>query len=747
MAQAHILGYPRIGDKRQLKRALERYWQGEISQTQLHAVGAELRHRHWQQQKQAGLDYVTVGDFAWYDHVLATSLLLGVVPKRHRKETIDLQTLFDIARGSQNGCCTAAASDMTKWFNTNYHYLVPEFEQHQKFELSWTQLFDEVEEAQAAGHRVKVSLLGPLTYLWLGRYDGDKLSLLPELLSTYQRLLAKLKQQQVQWVQIEEPILALELPQEWQNAFIPAYQQLHGQCKLLLTTYFDGLGSHWSWLEQLAVDGIHLDLVAGDVDDQQLLGLPRHWVISLGIVNGRNVWAADLAKWLARLSPLQQQLGFRLWLGSSCSLLHAPVDLELETELTDEHRQRFAFAKQKLDELVLLKRALAGESEAIAACQQRSQRLAAKAPAPVPANTQAVESAVRPLSYAERSPQQQLNLPLLPTTTIGSFPQTNAIRATRADFKAGRIAETEYRLQIQSHIAEAIQRQQEIGLDVLVHGEAERNDMVEYFAEHLQGFALTQFGWVQSYGSRCVKPAIVVDNISRPKAITTSWTGYAQSLTDKPVKGMLTGPVTIMAWSFPREDLSRQQITEQIALALREEVGDLQRSGARIIQIDEPAIREGLPLKRSQWGDYLDWAVASFKLAASSALPQTQIHTHMCYSEFNDILPAVAALDADVITIETARSEMALLDAFGEFDYPNGIGPGVYDIHSPNIPSEQAITTLLKKALQHIPAERLWVNPDCGLKTRNWQQTEAALTVMVQAASALRRQLKHEQKA
>ncbi|MFB9133886.1 5-methyltetrahydropteroyltriglutamate--homocysteine S-methyltransferase [Vibrio olivae] len=755
MTTTHILGYPRIGEQRQLKFALEKYWRGEIEQSQLLATGSELRHQNWLTQKDANLSFVTVGDFAWYDHVLNTSLLLGHIPKRHQGHSIDLDTLFRIARGqSRSDCgCGAAASDMTKWFNTNYHYLVPEFSADDHFELTWTQLFDEVAEAQQAGHHVKPVVLGPVSYLYLGKETNesfDRLSLLPQLLTVYQQVLSKLAELGVEWVQIDEPVLALDLPPAWLAAFDSAYQALKGRTKLLLTTYFDSIAANIDVITVLAVDGLHIDLCAADKQLPLVVEkLPEAWVLSVGAINGRNVWRANLAEKLVTLTPLKQQLGERLWIASSCSLLHSPVNLELETELSEETRSWFAFAKQKVQEVNLLARGLEGDESAIAQCEAYSQPIIARQKADhvhkpqvqkrVNSITQALSK--RSLPYAERAKHQSrvLDLPLFPTTTIGSFPQTQDIRFQRSAYRKGTLPEVEYVEVIKQHIKDAVQRQEALDLDVLVHGEAERNDMVEYFAEHLSGFQTTQFGWVQSYGSRCVKPAIVVADIEREQAMTVEWTRYAQSLTSKKMKGMLTGPVTILCWTFPREDISRQAIAEQLALALRDEVADLQQAGIHIIQIDEPAIREGLPLKQAEHKAYLDWAVNAFRIAAGSAEPQTQIHTHMCYSEFNEIIDSVAALDADVITIETSRSNMELLRAFEAFNYPNEIGPGVYDIHSPNIPSVEWIESLLEKAADLIPLERLWVNPDCGLKTRNWQETEASLTNLVLAAKLLRK--------
>ncbi|PXW45499.1 methionine synthase (B12-independent) [Erwinia sp. AG740] len=746
----HTLGFPRVGLRRELKKAQESYWAGNSTQEELLNVGRELRARHWQQQKDAGVELLPVGDFAWYDHVLTTSLLLGNVPARHQNAdgSVNLDTLFRIGRGRAPTGNPAAAAEMTKWFNTNYHYMVPEFTKGQQFKLTWTQLLDEVDEALALGHKVKPVLLGPVTYLWLGKVKGeafDRLDLLSAVLPVYQQVLAELAKRDIEWVQIDEPVLALELDAEWKAACKPAYDALQGQVKLLLTTYFDSIGQNLDVIKALPVQGLHVDLVHGKDDAAALnVQLPADWVLSLGVINGRNVWRADLASWFERLQPL---LGKRtLWLGSSCSLLHSPIDLSVETRLDEEVKSWFAFAIQKCQELALLTKALnSGNGDELVAysapirARQTSTRVnnpdVAKRLAAITAQDSQRQNPYPVRAQAQRA---RFQLPDWPTTTIGSFPQTTEIRGLRLDFKQGRLDSQNYRIGIAEHIKQAIVEQERLELDVLVHGEAERNDMVEYFGEHLDGFVFTQNGWVQSYGSRCVKPPVVIGDISRPEPITVEWAKYAQSLTSKPVKGMLTGPVTILCWSFPREDVSRETIAKQIALALRDEVADLEQAGIGIIQIDEPALREGLPLHRSDWAAYLEWAVDAFRLNAAVAKDDTQIHTHMCYCEFNDIMDSIAALDADVITIETSRSDMELLESFEEFEYPNEIGPGVYDIHSPNVPSVEWIESLLRKAAQRIPAERLWVNPDCGLKTRGWPETRQSLANMVQAAKRLR---------
>lgn len=765
MALSHSFGFPRIGRDRELKKALEAHWRGELDEAALRAVGQRLRAEHWQLQKDAGIDLLPVGDFAWYDQVLGHSLAFGVIPERFRpaagKPT--LETLFAMARGavankSSGNCCGAHAQELTKWFDTNYHYLVPEFGVDQQFALSWEQLFEEVEEAHALGHQVKPVLIGPLTYLWLGKAKGadfDKLELLERLLPVYGEILQRLAAQGVEWVQIDEPILVLDLPQDWKNAFERAYNLIQREpCRKLIATYFGGLEDNLGLAANLPVDGLHIDLVRAPEQYPTILDrLPAYKVLSLGLVNGRNVWRCDLDKALEVLRHAHERLGERLWVAPSCSLLHSPVDLTREDQLDAELKSWLAFAVQKCQEVAVLGRALeAPDDAAVQAALEASRAVQAARAASTRIHKTEVQArleAIRPRhaqrqsSFAERIGKQRerLQLPLLPTTTIGSFPQTSAIRLARQAFKQGKLGVADYTEAMHSEIRQAVQVQERLGLDVLVHGEAERNDMVEYFAEQLDGYAFTRFGWVQSYGSRCVKPAAIVGDLSRPKAMTVEWIKYAQGLTDKVMKGMLTGPVTMLMWSFPREDVSREVQARQLALAIRDEVVDLEAAGIKIIQIDEAAFREGLPLRKSAWQHYLDWATEAFRLTASGVRDETQIHTHMCYSEFNDVIESIAAMDADVITIETSRSDMELLEAFERFDYPNEIGPGVYDIHSPRVPDSAEMAGLLRKAARRIPLERLWVNPDCGLKTRAWPETEAALVNMVAAVRQLRAEL------
>jgi 5-methyltetrahydropteroyltriglutamate--homocysteine methyltransferase len=756
MTIVHTLGFPRIGAQREMKRAVEAYWAGNLDRDGLEQVGRELRARHWAIQAEAGLDLLPVGDFSWYDHVMDMSTLLGVVPSRFGKvgRHVDLDTYFRMARGRAPTGVDVPACEMTKWFDTNYHYIVPEFGADQQFSVASHKLFDEVEEAITSGYKVKPVLIGPLTYLWLGKIKGaefDKLALLDRLLPVYGEILARLKGQGVEWVQIDEPILVLDLPRAWKNAFESAYARLQQPgLKRLLATYFGALEDNTALACQLPVDGLHVDLVRAPEQLTAVLDqLPAYKVFSAGVVDGRNIWRADFEKALDLLEPVRQRLGSRLWVAPSCALLHSPVDLALEDELDGELKSWLAFATQKVQEVVTLKCAL-GEGRAAVAADldanrtaneaRRNSRRIHRAEVKKRAAVVTPDMARRTHAYpVRRTAQQQLGLPLFPTTTIGSFPQTTEIRNARRDFKAGTITGQEYTTAMREQIAYAVRKQEELGLDVLVHGEAERNDMVEYFGELLDGFAFTRNGWVQSYGSRCVKPPVIFGDVSRPQPMTVEWTVYAQSLTSRPMKGMLTGPVTILQWSFVRDDQPRSETALQIALALRDEVCDLEKARIHIIQIDEPALREGLPLRKKHWQAYLDWAVRAFRITASGVRDHTQIHTHMCYAEFNDIIESIAALDADVITIETSRSDMELLDAFAHFAYPNEIGPGVYDIHSPRVPTVAEIEALLEKAAAVIPAERLWVNPDCGLKTRNWPETEAALSDMVAAAKNMRK--------
>jgi 5-methyltetrahydropteroyltriglutamate--homocysteine methyltransferase len=760
MVITHNLGFPRIGAKRELKFALESYWKGGSSRDALKDLGVQLRKRHW--DNQANLDFVPVGDFSFYDQVLDMSFTLGNLPDRVRDfHGNALDNYFRVARGrsahseeDHSACCGGvAAGEMTKWFDTNYHYIVPEFTATTEFKLDASRLLEQLAEAKAQGVKAKPVIIGPVTYLALGKAkdNSDKLALLSHLLPVYVQLLDAFAAQGAEWVQIDEPILVTELDAAWQQAFVVAYEAFNtGKLKLLLTTYFGQLQDNLALACKLPVQGLHLDAINARAEVEQVIAqLPKDKVLSLGVINGRNIWKTDLHATLDWLEPIHRALQNRLWIAPSCSLLHVPVDLNSEQKLDREIQSWLAFALQKLDELnilgmalnkgrVLVQEALVANHAAI-----EKRRTSPRVHNPeIKSAVDKIDAALgkRMSPYGQRAIKQAalLKLPSYPTTTIGSFPQTSEIRHVRSEFKAGRLADEDYKTAMQAEIARSVREQEALGLDVLVHGEAERNDMVEYFGEQLQGYAFSQFGWVQSYGSRCVKPPILFGDISRPQSMTVEWITYAQSLTKKPMKGMLTGPVTILNWSFVRDDQPRSISCKQLALAIRQEVLDLENAGVRVIQIDEAALREGLPLRKSQWKEYLDWAVESFRITANGVADETQIHTHMCYSEFNDIIASIADMDADVITIETSRSAMELLDAFDNFNYPNDIGPGVYDIHSPNIPTPEHIVQLMRKAAKRIPAERLWVNPDCGLKTRQWAEVIPALSNMVAAAKSLR---------
>ncbi|URJ26192.1 5-methyltetrahydropteroyltriglutamate--homocysteine S-methyltransferase [Blochmannia endosymbiont of Camponotus modoc] len=756
---SHILGFPRIGLHRELKYALEYYWDGKITEDKLLEIGRTLRIRHWKQQKDCGIDWTPVGDFAWYDHVLTTSLMLNNIPDRHRigQENINLNTLFRISRGYSLNKKMIPPSEMKKWFNTNYHYIVPEFVPNQEFKLNWTQLFDEIDEALSLKYTVKPILLGPISYLWLGKVKGkefDRLSLLPHLLSIYQEILDILLSKNIDWIQIDEPILVLELPLQWLNAYLSAYEQLHGKVKLLLTTYFDSIYHQLDIITQLKIDGLHVDLVSNP-DNIPLLHsrLPKHWILSAGVINGRNVWKTNLHDWFKKLYPLVDER--RLWIGSSCSLLHSPIDLNTEIKLDKHIKEWFAFALQKCYEIKMLCDALNAKNTSDTTYEDTlseyyvSNNLRSYSSTIHNIQVKKRLEHINEISYSRSSPyttrvtlqHKKLNLPLFPTTTIGSFPQTEEIRKLRSRFKNNQINKEDYHLSIKNYIKKIIMEQEKLDLDILVHGEPERNDMVEYFGEHLNGFIFTQNGWVQSYGSRCVKPPVIIGDISRSKPITIEWISYAQSLTNKPIKGILTGPVTIMSWSFPREDIPRKTIALQLALSIRDEVIDLEKSGIGIIQIDEPALREGLPLKRSDQKQYLEWAINVFRITVSSVKDDTQIHTHMCYSEFNDIIYAILALDADVISIEAARSDEKILKSIRHVIKDlNEIGPGIYDIHSPNEPTQNNLIRRINQLLKYIPKRRLWINPDCGLKTRSWPEIKHSLNNMVSAAKLLRKQ-------
>ncbi|ENV9568240.1 TPA: 5-methyltetrahydropteroyltriglutamate--homocysteine S-methyltransferase [Neisseria gonorrhoeae] len=756
MTTLHFSGFPRVGAFRELKFAQEKYWRKEISEQELLDVAKDLREKNWKHQAAANADYVAVGDFTFYDHILDLQVATGAIPARFGfdSQNLPLEQFFQLARGNKD----QFAIEMTKWFDTNYHYLVPEFHADTEFKANAKHYVQQLQEAQTLGLKAKPTVVGPLTFLWVGKEKGsvefDRLSLLPKLLPVYVEILIALVEAGAEWIQIDEPALAVDLPKEWVEAYKDVYATLNKvSAKILLGTYFGSVAEHAALLKSLPVDGLHIDLVRAPEQLDAFAGYDK--VLSAGVIDGRNIWRANLNKVLETVGPLQAKLGERLWISSSCSLLHTPFDLSVEEKLKANKPDLYswlAFTLQKTQELRVLKAALNEGRDSVAEELAASQAAAdsransseihradvAKRLADLPVNADQRKS-----PFADRIKAQQawLNLPLLPTTNIGSFPQTTEIRQARAAFKKGELSASDYEAAMKKEIALVVEEQEKLDLDVLVHGEAERNDMVEYFGELLSGFAFTQYGWVQSYGSRCVKPPIIFGDVSRPEAMTVAWSTYAQNLTKRPMKGMLTGPVTILQWSFVRNDIPRATVCKQIALALNDEVLDLEKAGIKVIQIDEPAIREGLPLKRADWDAYLNWAGESFRLSSAGCEDSTQIHTHMCYSEFNDILPAIAAMDADVITIETSRSDMELLAAFGEFKYPNDIGPGVYDIHSPRVPTEAEVEHLLRKAIEVVPVERLWVNPDCGLKTRGWKETLEQLQVMMNVTRKLRAEL------
>jgi len=760
------LGYPRIGSHRELKKICENYWAGKTGYKNVLQVGKNIRHENWKLQQQAGVDIIPSNDFSFYDHVLDHSLTFGAIPKRYnevilKKGNSELDLYFAMARGYQKDGLDVVAMEMTKWFDTNYHYIVPEFYKDQPFKLFSTKIIDEFYEAKQLGIITKPVLIGPISYLLLGKEKEagfEKIDLIKNLLPVYLDILTRLVSLDVEYVQFDEPFLTLDLSEKEQKAYEYAYKEIKKafpKLKIVLATYFEGLDSNLDLVASLPVSVLHIDLVRAEGQLAEVLRrLNEKTILSLGLVDGRNIWKNDYDHSLSLINHALQKLGEdRVWIAPSCSLIHCPVDLENETDdkhLSPEIKQWLAYARQKVAEVVTLKKLITNESPASTTqkLEENKKALSNRKTSKLIHNS-IVKERVASLkdSDAERfSPfslrkvkQQSLNLPRFATTTIGSFPQTTEVRSWRAKFKNGTYSQEEYDTLIAQETAKAVKWQEDIDLDVLVHGEFERNDMVEYFGEQLDGFAFSKNGWVQSYGSRCVKPPIIYGDVSRPHPMTVKWTAYAQSLTSKYMKGMLTGPVTILQWSFVRNDQPRSLTCIQIALAIRDEVSDLEKAGIKIIQVDEPAIREGLPLRKAEWQHYLNWAVKAFRISASSVKDETQIHTHMCYSEFNDIIQNIADMDADVITIETSRSQMELLDAFANFKYPNEIGPGVYDIHSPRVPKREEMVHLLKKAKAVIPSDQLWVNPDCGLKTRGWDETKKALIEMVEAAKEMRK--------
>lgn len=746
------LGFPRVGAKRELKKALESFWAGDLSENDMLKAARDVRDQNWKMQEEAGLDVIPVNDFTLYDHVLDMAVLVGAVPDDYKKigDVTSLDVYFAMARGKKDG---VPALEMTKWFDTNYHYIVPVLSGDQQFALCGDKPVREFIDAREQGYKARPVILGPVSFLLLSKRDdqGDPLALLDQLLPVYESLLQKLSSAGADWVQMDEPCLVLDLSHDAQAAYKKAYERLaKSNIKILLATYFGGLRDHTKLTFSLPVDGVHVDLVrAPEQLEDVLKSVKKDQILSMGVVDGRNIWRTDLDQALAMVShAVEKHKKDHVWVAASCSLLHSPIDLSHEQKMDPEIKNWLAFGKQKIEEIKAIVDAVyAGKAEGVAFDHSRAVVQSRKT-SPRIHNVAVQErvayldrSTLKRSDFATRRAAQKetLDLPGFPTTTIGSFPQTKEVRQARAAHRRGELSDQDYEVFLKQQVQEAIKFQEEIGIDMLVHGEFERNDMVEYFGEQLNGYVFSQNGWVQSYGSRCVKPPIIYGDVSRKNPMTVAWSAYAQSLTTKPVKGMLTGPVTMLQWSFVRDDQPRSTTCTQIALAIHDEAVDLERAGIKAIQIDEPAVREGLPLARAQWDDYLRWAIDCFRLSASGVQDDTQIHTHMCYCEFNDIIDEIGALDADVISIETSRSQMELLNAFVAYQYPNEIGPGVYDIHSPRVPDVGEMVDLLHKAKNVLSPDQIWVNPDCGLKTRGWQETKAALIAMVQAARELRR--------
>jgi 5-methyltetrahydropteroyltriglutamate--homocysteine methyltransferase len=765
MAISANLGFPRIGAKRELKKAVESYWKGGLSQDELKVAASNIRSDNWEYQKQSGLDIIPSNDFSLYDQVLDMIALVGAVPERynHNGGDVSLDTYFAMARGAQGEGVDVKAMEMTKWFDTNYHYIVPEFFKGQEFSLSSTKIFDEYKEAKAIGIQTRPVILGPVSFLTLGKTHDesfDQVELLSNLLPVYEQIISQLGELGADWIQIDEPCLVLDLEPNVLEAYKVAYNKIYEAAnaagvKTQLTTYFGGLKGNLEVVSQLPVDALHVDLVrAPEQLDDVLNKIGGSKKLSLGVVDGRNIWKNNFADSLKIINKAVEKVGSdNVIIAPSCSLLHSPVDLDSEVELDEEIKSWLAFARQKVKEISVLTKAVnEGEDSVSVILEENAKAHEARKTSSRIHNADVKERAEsvtetmfsRKSPYSERAKiqREEIGLPLLPTTTIGSFPQTKEVRAERAKFKKGELTSEEYNKFLKEETVRCIKFQENCGIDVLVHGEFERNDMVEYFGEQLNGFVFTKFGWVQSYGSRCVKPPIIFGDVSRDKPMTVDWAKFSQEQTDKYMKGMLTGPVTILQWSFVRDDQPRSETCKQIGLAIRDEVVDLESAGIKIIQIDEAALREGLPLRQNEWGDYLKWAVEAFRLSASGVQDGTQIHTHMCYSEFNDIIKSIGDMDADVISVETSRSQMELLDAFASFKYPNEIGPGVYDIHSPRVPSKGEMEELLRLALKNLNPEQLWVNPDCGLKTRGWPEVESALKAMVDSAKAVRSDVK-----
>ena len=749
-----IIGFPRVGSLRELKFASEKYFRGEISAEELQNTAKELRCTHWQLQKENGISLIPVNDFSFYDNMLDTAVLLNAVPERYRALSLSpLDTYFAMARGYQGEHGDVKAFAMKKWFNTNYHYMVPEIEDTTEIRLAGEKPFAEYAEAKALGVPAKLVLIGPFTFLKLARFTGEKTlsDFVEDTVKAYCDYLAKLNELGAAWAELDEPYLVKDLSAEDIALFTQIYKTVlaaKGNVKVLLQTYFGDVRDCYSEITALDFDGIGLDFTEGKQTMAlvQKNGFPKEKILFAGVVNGKNIWRNSYKKTLKILEQMRPVCG-EIVLNTSCSLLHVPYTLRNETKLAESYQKHFAFAEEKLEELAELSQICASAQPQATEAYQKNQQLFCEdrhcSNAEVQRKVAALTEAdfVRKPAFAEREKIQQetFQLPLLPTTTIGSFPQTKEVRANRAAFRKGEISEEQYVDFNKKQIADCVALQEKIGLDVLVHGEFERNDMVEYFGECLEGYLFTEKAWVQSYGTRCVKPPIVWGDVSRAQPMTVKWSVYAQSLTKKPMKGMLTGPVTILNWSFPREDISLQDCAYQIGLAIREEVLDLEKNGIRIIQVDEAALREKLPLRKSDWKtEYLNWAIPAFRLVHSGVKPETQVHTHMCYSEFADIIQDIDDMDADVITFEASRSDLTILDVLQENHFRTEVGPGVYDIHSPRIPTTAEIKTAISKMLSRIPKEKLWVNPDCGLKTRGIAETVPSLENMVEAAKACR---------
>jgi 5-methyltetrahydropteroyltriglutamate--homocysteine methyltransferase len=764
----HNLGYPRVGALRQLKKALEAYWRGVGTSEELQRTAFELRRTNWLQQQSAGIDLIPSGDFSFYDHVLDTIVMVGALPDRFRWDGFrtDLPIYFAMARGSASDDALPTDADsahsiangvhameMTKWFDTNYHYIVPEFHEDQRFAFSSTKLVDEFQEALALGIKTKPVLLGPLTFLRLGKIHGkdfDRYRFLPRLIEVYVEALRILADSKAEWVQFDEPIVATDMTPAERLHLHETYSRLTQAApglKILVATYFNDLGENLKEFAQLPVQALHIDAARSEQELRNLIAeLGKDKILSLGVVHGRDIWRNNYERSLEVIRTAVSSLGEdRVWIAPSCSLLHVPYSLTYEAKLDPEIKSWLAFAEEKLVELSELRQAFEGDTKIVARNRELHQARAGSGrihrPEVKNRSAAVLESDLKrnnPFPVRREAQQEHLRLPELPTTTIGSFPQTERVRSTRAQYRKGKISQDAYEAFLEEETARVVRWQEQIGLDVLVHGEFERTDMVEYFGEQLSGFTFTENGWVQSYGSRCVKPPILFGDVRRANPMTVRWSKFAQAQTKKPMKGMLTGPVTILQWSFVRDDQPLAETARQIALAIRDEAKDLEAAGILVIQVDEPAFREGLPLRKAAWGEYLRWSVDAFKLATSGVADSTQIHTHMCYCEFNDFIEPIAALDADVISIESSRSEMELLEAFRTFKYPNEVGPGVYDIHSPRVPSVEEMSGLLEKALRVLPRAQVWVNPDCGLKTRGWSEVDKSLNNMVAAARIVR---------